>query len=451
MDLSKLSTADLQALKAGDLSKVSTAGLQALKAGSMEIPDDVRNEAGLQADPFSVITLPAKRLGQMTEAGGAGIGNLVAGNGLEQAASDVNKVDQGGSADTTSGSIGKFAGSLVTPAQIALQGGLGAALEGLGPWVTDVLKGWSENAAVNAVGKLKNIAKSIGIQNLDSLGKFLLSPVKIGEQELPAVVTATSSPTEMLSAVQAIKQAAGKQLGVVSNAVDDAIKTATGMGGDAPVAIDLAGLQDAVTTLKTDVESVAPNLGKAVVNQYSNAIKDINNLIKQALEGDSTDVFSKLSELKTTIGDLVYKHGSPLESKAALQDVYKAISKTLDDAAQKVGGATGAAYDQANAVYHQAVAVESALEGKVVDAAKWFDAPSFLAAMTAGFATHGPAAAVTVPATYMGAKLAQNYGPQAIAAGLDASAPFMSSALKAGLRAIPVVGNGIVSALTDNQ
>lgn len=414
---------------------------------SGRLPEDVVNEPGVEDATASSV----RQVGNLTKAGISGISDLASGNGLQQAAADVTKVEGEQPAETTAGKVGSFVGGLVTPVQIALQGGLTSALEELGPWVAGTLKGWSESGAINAVGKIKGIAKAIGIKNLDSLGKFLLAPVQIGKEELPAVVTATNSPAEMLAAVQAIKRAAGTQLGTVSGAVDSAIKSATEMGGEAPVAIDLAGLQQAVKVLKADIESVAPNLGKAVVNQYSNALADIDNLIKQALEGDSADVFSKLSELKTTIGELVYKHGSPLESKAALQDVYQAISKTLDDAASKVGGETGAAYEQANNLYHQATAVESALEGKVVDAAKWFDAPSFLAAMTAGFATHGPLAAVTVPATYIGAKVAQNYGPQAIAAGLDAAGPFMTSALKAGIRGIPVVGNGIVSALTENQ
>lgn len=389
----------------------------------------------------------------LIKGGGAGISDIVSGNGLQQAATDINKIENDEEPETTAGKVGSAIGGLFTPAQIALQGAISGL--GLGEKIASVLKGWSADAAVNAVGKIKTIAKAIGIKNLDALGEFLLQPVMVGKQEFPAIVTATSSPSDMLEAVQAIKRAAGKALGTVSEAVDTAIGEAANSGGTAingsPVMIDLAGLKSAVAALKASIEDVAPTLGKAVVAQYEAAATDLDLLIKKALQGDTQTVFSDLSDLKTTIGDLVYRHGSPLESKAALNDVYKAISTTLDDASKNVGGTVGAAYDQANAVYHQATAIESALEGKVIDAAKWFDTPSFLAAMTAGFATHGPLAAVTVPATYVAAKTAQNYGPQAIASGLNAAAPFLGSAFQAGMRIIPPAVNAIKSALTGNE
>ncbi len=98
-------------------------------------------------------------------------------------------------------------------------------------------------------------------------------------------------------------------------------------------------------------------------------------------------------------------------------------------------------------VYHQLAAVVEGLEGKVVDAKKLFDASSFLAAMTAGFATHGPLAAVTVPAAYAGMKAGQNFAPQMIAQGLSKASPLVSGAIKLTAEGIPVVGNAIAQAL----
>lgn len=402
---------------------------------------DYFNEPGLEDATVSTI----KNLGTMTKAGISGLADI--GN-PQQASENVSKVLAGESPATTEGKVGEFAGSLVTPAQIALQGGIGSFLEasGLGDLATNILKGWSEKAALAAVGYTKAIGKAIGLENLPGLAKFLMEPVEVGGEQLPAIVSATNDAPAMLKAAQAIKDAAGQQLGVVSKSVDAAIEQATKMGGNAPVAIDLAGLEKAATALKTDVEEIAPNLGKAVINQYDNALSDIKNLIKSALEGDSKTVFSDLGELKTTIGDLVYKHGSPLESKAALNDVYGIISKTLDDAASKLGGKTGAAYDAANALYNKAVTIVNALEGKAIgSAAKGFfsDIGSIGTGIMAGFIN--PLAAVPVA---IGTHLARNYGPQAIAAGLDASAPLLGSALRTGVRALPVIGNAVSQGLS---
>lgn len=444
MNLSKLSDTDLQALKEGDLSKVSTEGLMEIK--SQQQPDWF-NEPGLEDATVSTI----KNLGTMTKAGGAGISNLIAGNDMQQASEDVGKVMEGERPETRSGKVGEFTGGLFTPAQIALQGGMEAflAASGIGQLATNILKGWGEKAALAAIGYVKSIGKAVGLENLSGLAQFLLQPVTIGGKELPAIVTATNDAPAMLKAAQAMKTAAYQELKTASTAVDAAIKQATEMGGDAPVAIDLAGLEKAATALKTEVETITPNLGKAVINQYDNALLDIQNLIKKSLAGDSKAVFSDLSKLKTTIGDLVYKHGSPLESKAALNDVYHIVSNTLDEAAKKTGGAVGAAYDAANALYNKAATVESALEGKALSsAAKGFfsDIGSMGVGMMAGFLN--PALAIP---TAIGTHLARNYGPQAIAAGLDAAAPLLGSALRTGVRALPVVGNAVAQGLSDNQ
>ena len=55
MDLSKLSDADLMALKSGDLSKVSDAGLMQLKGGLAEAPPSKMDQfvAGVKASPVT--------------------------------------------------------------------------------------------------------------------------------------------------------------------------------------------------------------------------------------------------------------------------------------------------------------------------------------------------------------------------------------------------------------
>lgn len=406
------------------------------------IPEDVLNEPGLQDATVSTI----HNLGTLTKAGYSGLSNLIAGNTADQAKTDVENVEAGKKAETTSGKVGEFVGGLFTPEQIALQGGIGKFLEmsGIGPWASDILKGWAESAAINAVGVVKAIAKGIGLDNLPELAQFLMAPVKIGQQELPAIVTATNDTKAMLAAAQAIQKAAGQALGKISPVVDEAL-TAN------PQAIDLKAILESLDKMKLAVSETAPNLGKAVVNQYESAIDDFINVVQKSTLEDNPSLFTDLRNLKTTIGELVYRHGNPLESKAALEDAYGALSKGIDNAAKAADPAIGAAFDEANAVYNKVSAIVDALSGKAISqAAKGFfnDVPALMAAFAAGGAS-GPLGVLTGPAAFLTTKALENYGPQAIARGLNAASPMVGPAITAGMRSIPVVGNAIVEGLSN--
>jgi hypothetical protein len=404
------------------------------------IPADVENEPGVNDTTVADVAGAVHNLGTRAKAGYAGLANLVSGNGLNQAASDVENVNEGQSPETTAGKIGSAVGSLVTPEQIALQGGLGAALEasGFGPWVGNVMKSWGEKAALSAIGIVKNIAKGIGIENLDALAQFLLNPIKIGSKTFPPIVQALRTPEAMLKAAQEVQQAAGAALGKISPVVDEAVKAN-------PAAIDLPAILQSLDKMKLAVEDVAPNLGKAVVKQYEAAIDDFYNVVQKETLSDNPQLFTRLRDLKTTIGNLVYKHGNPLESKAALEDAYGALSKGIDAAAQAADKTVGAAFDEANAVYTKITAVVEALEGKVLSGSvKGFfsDIPAMGAGMLAGFLN--PVAAIP---TAIAAHTARNYGPQAIASGLNAISPYAAPIVNTAVRSLPIVGNAISSAL----
>lgn len=408
------------------------------------LPEDVTNEPGVQDATLSTV----HNLGTLTKAGYSGLANLAAGNTADQAKTDVENVEAGNAPETTSGKVGEFIGGLVTPEQIALQGGMGKFLEasGIGEWATNILKGWAEKTALNAVGIIKNIAKGIGLNNLDEVAQFLMAPVKIGAKELPPVIQATSSTKDMLVAAQAIQKAAGDALGKISPAVDEVVAAH-------PEAIDLKALLESLDKMKLAVQEIAPNLGKAVVNQYEAAIDDFLNVVQKSTLENNPSLFSDLRALKTTIGDLVYKHGNPLESKAALEDAYKALSTGIDAAAQAADPAIGAAFNEANAVYTKISAIVDALSNKAISAAaKGFfnDIPALAAGFSAA-ASSGPMGLITGPAAFLTAKALENYGPQAIAKGLNAVAPAVAPAITTGVRALPVVGNAIASALTGNQ
>lgn len=381
-------------------------------------------------------------IGENIRAGAAGLGELITGKGLQKSAETIEKVQEGEKPSTTAGKVGEFVGKMVTPEQIALQAVGGAALEasGIGIWAANIIKGWGESAARAAISGIKTIAKSMGLENLSALSQFLLSPVKIGAKELPAIVTATNTTKDMLAAAQAIKNAAGAALGKISPVVDEAL-------AKNPGAINLKVILEDLDKLNLAVKEVAPQLGKAVVNQYEAAIADFLNVVKAETLSDSPRMFTALRELKTTIGNLVFKHGSPLESKAALEDAYAVLSRGIDAAAHVVDKATGAAFDEANAIYNKAYAVVEALTGKAIsEEAKGFfaDIPA-LGAGAMGFAlSHGPLGLLTGPAAFMTAKAAKAYGPQAVAAGLSAVAPAVGPMITKG---IPLAANAIQAAL----
>lgn len=444
MDLSKLSDADLDALEKQDLSKMSDEGLAYLESQTQAQPMRQPTTGEMLKywlSPGSPEIVNAMKNDIM--AGGAGLATLAAhpnAAGLQQAATEVGHVENEEPTETTAGKVGKVAGSFFTPEQIALQAGIGPLMEavGLGPWVANVLKSWGEKAAVNAVGAIKNLAKALGIENLDALGQFLLKPITIGGKTFDPIVTATSDTKDMLAAANAIKNAAGQQLGKVAGAADEVI-------GKDTAAMDWAGLQSKLEALKEAAVGDIPALGKKVAAQFDAAISDLNDFIGNQLKGATDTAFSDLSAIKTKIGNLVYKHGSPLESKAALEDVYHAVNSVLEDAAKNTGEQTGAAYLEMNQIYHKAISIVEGLEGKMVSGAgKSFfsDVPSMVAGGLAGIMN--PIAAIP---TAVGIHVAKNYGPQAIAAGLNAAAPKVAPLIGMAARSVPVLGNAVSQAL----
>lgn len=409
---------------------------------SVPLPDDVRYEAALEPAWGVVAGSDIGKIGPLTKAGIAGLSELTTGKGLQKAAETIETVKEGGKPTTIAGKAGEFIGGMVTPEQIALQAAGGAFLEasGLGTWATNLIRGWGESAARAAISGIKTIAKAMGLDNLSALSQFLLNPVKIGAKELPAIVTATNSTKDMLAAAQAIKDAAGAALGKISPAIDDAL-------AKNPEAIDLKLIQEELDKLTLAVKDVAPKLGKAVINQYEAAIDDFWNVVKTQTLSENPTLFTALRDLKTTIGNLVFKHGSPLESKAALEDVYAVLSRGIDNAARVADKATGAAFAEANAIYNKAYAVVEALTGKAIsEEAKGFfaDIPALGAGAMGFAASHGPLGLITGPAAFLTAKAAKAYGPQAVAAGLNAVAPAVGPMITKG---IPLATNAIQAAL----
>lgn len=192
MDLSKLSTEDLLALKAGDLSKVSTAGLQALKGAAattapqpMPAPDPSAGGGTLQVGPFDTgIKTP-----EWLDRGLAGVGKAFAdvarGAGQIVGAVSRDDVQESRKLDaplmaTTAGKVGNFAGNMALVAPTALipgantvtgAGAIGAGMGALQPsastgeTVLNTLLGGAGGAGGQAVvNRLGTIAQQAGNQ-----------------------------------------------------------------------------------------------------------------------------------------------------------------------------------------------------------------------------------------------------------------------------------------------
>lgn len=158
MDLSKLSTEDLMALKGGDLSKVSTEGLLTLKGQqSGQLPPEVVNEPGLK--PEIGFEGPMKTATQ----GMKGLGVAVA-HGTEPLTpeqwQEAATVAKGGEPTTTAGKIGSMGGYALSPEGLALgkigEPVIGTALEGAGAALGKL------KSLINAPGTLKAAKAGIG-------------------------------------------------------------------------------------------------------------------------------------------------------------------------------------------------------------------------------------------------------------------------------------------------
>lgn len=169
MDLSKLSTDDLLALRGGDLSRVSTAGLQSLRTQQERASVDPTNDMG------TVETLRAG-IGRGMASAARGVGNLV---GLVSDA-DVAEAKRLDSAllGTTAGKVGNVVGLGAAGLPAALIPGanatlLGSALTGAGVGALTTegdamerLKGGAFGAAGGAVGKVLGDAMGAGARAL---------------------------------------------------------------------------------------------------------------------------------------------------------------------------------------------------------------------------------------------------------------------------------------------
>lgn len=397
------------------------------------------NEPGLETSPIPIMGSDVSKINRLIKAGGAGIGEITTGKGLEKAAETIKAVKAGEEPTTTAGKVGEFIGEMVTPEQIALQGGFGAVLEGLniGPWAANLLKEWGEKAALKAIGVMKRLGEKIGSEYLPDVARFVLSPLKIGEKEFEPIITAFASPADMKAKAIAIRNAVGKALEKLNPTVDAALSE-----NYEPIRMILKD----ITAAKKYLAETAGELAEPITQQYEKALTAIWNGVLAESKKATPAYFSKLREFKTVLGDLISNFDTNSPIKKGLVDIYGAVGTGLDKAAASAGPEIGTTFSTLNDTYNKVLMIIEALEGKNVGTWITGSTGTLLGGLTGtvGAITHSPLAAMIVPATAIGAAAAQKYGPQALAAGLGVVskvAPFMTK------NVIPPAANTIYTGL----
>jgi hypothetical protein len=444
MDLSKFSDSDLDALESGDIKKLSDAGLDELERQQGAAPRGIKILGPMET--LKAMGKDIRDSGQAVKAGYAGLADLVSGNGLDKAVENVGHVQKG--EDPTSGAavIGDALGSQFTPAQIALQAAGGKIAEMVGPAVASALKGWGEKAALNAVGMISSIAKTLNVE-LPDLAQFLMKPITLGGKEFAPIVKATSDASSMLKDAEVIQRAAGKQLEEIANRMDDAISGAIAWAEEnaepKEVILNLKAMKPAVEELKEKAVGGWEDVAPAVAEKFNGILSALDKFSTKQEGGVMATAFSDLSAMKTKLGGLT-NFSSQTDNNLALQQAYGVLAKTLNDAAKKVGGGIAKEYANVNAVYHQVTAIVNALSGKETKfLLKDLFAPgagAFIGTLVGGL----PGLALGATAGALG----KTYGYQAIARGLNAVAPVANAAVNVGLRAIPPVARAITDSLT---
>lgn len=325
-------------------------------------------------------------------------------------ANDIGQGQAPTDEESTAVNAGKAAGTVMDLAMPGDEGGV----------LADKLKGWSQQAARNAIGFVKSLANKGDVDDLPAIADFVMNPVKIGNNTLPPILTASSTPREMLANADNVLKAAGPKLGQVSDAMDTAVNAN-------PDLIDLEKIEGSLEKLKKTVEDNAKELGAPVVAQYEKAINDFLNVATNP--SAKPNLFTALRQFKTTVGELMGEGDNVVPSKSALQKVYGILASELDDAANSVGKDIGQAYSEANNAYTYALDAVTALKGKIRGEETRQLAPSIKDLFTR-----------PVP-----------INPASMASALGWASKNVPPAISAASRALPGALSGLYSGLTAGQ
>lgn len=286
----------------------------------------------------------AKAIAPTTLKGMAALGAVT---GLGHSDADLTKGDVAGAAkDTALGAGEGFVAGGVAK-------GLSAAAENLLP----ALKKLAFEGGDSALGLNAQAIKKMGTDKAEDVIQHALAPsdyLPNGESIIGGMKDNTVS---MLNKAGKVKQAAGQDVGAILDIMDS--------HGTVPEPI-LNNVYNVIKSHGDRINSLAPELGEPVVAKYNKAANDFLSVMTDPQNPAS---FRAVGNLKEVIGDLAYKHGSPVESQQALQDAYKAINDGLTQAVEAgsiaiKNPALSTAYTKGKSAYDMSLRAIQGLEGK---------------------------------------------------------------------------------------
>lgn len=272
-------------------------------------------------------------------------------------------------ADLTKGDISGAAKDTARGAATGLvAGAVGKGISAAGEHLLPALKKLATEGGESALGLNTQAIKRMpgamgGVEKAEEVADFAMS----GNKALAgkSIIDPMSNTKSMWEKATKVRDAAGSDIGDVLTQMDQS--------GTVPQPI-LEEIYQAISKEKTRLSEMAGDLGDTAVSQYRKAE---DAFLKHATNPNGM-TFEKLGEFKKVIGDIAYKHGSPLESKAALQDVYTAVNSGLEKAVDVVSETAGntelpVAYKAAKKAYDMSLRAIDALEGKAAKEAggKW--------------------------------------------------------------------------------
>lgn len=297
---------------------------------------------------------PFNTMGKGVEAGYAGVGDLVSGNGMQQAAQDVHNVMDDKAPETMGGKVGKGFGSFFTPAQIAFQaigGALAKPIANLAGNITapivKIPANWMPGASkffggsAEAIGALADnpsaVAKAESIPDVVKAGQATIEGLKTGgiaaSDAAKSTLSATKEVPGVADGIKSVMKALDK--GIHSSpATKESLAYVENVLKELPDKPTEKLLGEYIENLKPlDFEKANPSpltqANQALTTVYSNLLKAQNPAYAEGM-AKSTASFPAQDAL---IDALKLKEGVPTDS------TYNAVLNALNP--KKLGAEAG--------------------------------------------------------------------------------------------------------------
>lgn len=300
-----------------------------LSLATPALKDDLTSstESANVTDQGTITTNPIAKLGTAVEAGGAGIGDILTGKGLPQAAETVQNVMEDKKPTTMSGKTGKFVGSFFTPAQIALQytGAkfAPAILKGLGKganWTGNLISRPTEAALPAAQKGASEVIGALTGAEPEALQQVMLNAPKVkAAASFPQLADEMAVSMNKLSThIGDLEKVANATLNpknlIGADKLNGALQTAIEGVGDAALP-EVNSTREVLQTLATQLKAKYPN-GVIPEDKVAMWVKDIQKGINW---NDPTGTVRNeaLSKVQGIVNEILKKQNPAYEAAEA--------------------------------------------------------------------------------------------------------------------------------------